>query len=112
MLRGRLAVNDECSPVLAATVIVNGQEPSGSGAVIRQVPRTCYPFMRHLCFETRRWLSFCQPRPSSPKPALDRLPSFVCSRPVHVCGGLSTVATQADRSAHKRVQRQLRRPRS
>jgi len=88
MLRGRLAVTDECSPVLAATVIVNGQEPNRSGAVIRQVSR-------HSCdtcvSKQRRWLSFCQPRPSSPKPALDRFPSFVFSCPVHMCGGLSSV---------------------
>lgn len=52
MLRGRLKLNDECLPVLAATVIVNGQVLSGPGAVIRQVSRTCHPFLRHLCFET------------------------------------------------------------
>jgi hypothetical protein len=40
MLRGRLEVNDECSPVLAATVIVNSQVPSDLRPVIRQVFRT------------------------------------------------------------------------
>lgn len=85
ILRGRPKWNNEYLPVLATTVIVNGQVLSSCRAVIRQVYRTCHPELRHLCFETTQLVKLL-PTPSSPTAALDRFSGFVLSVScAHVC---------------------------